>query len=134
MTPSQAPGAEGDLPSGHHWRLTCTGGPEDCYTFLETVHPTGRKDKGGMGGPALYPGSDLNVYIGSSDDGFLRVIIRASARARTARVRLGSGEVIELAPALRHPGMGIVVFAALLPRTVELVEYLVLDETGNVPA
>jgi hypothetical protein len=87
-----------------------------------------------MGGPALYPGSDLNIYTGSGNDGFLRVIIRASVRARVARLGLASGEVIELAPALHRPDMGIVVFAALLPRTVGPVECLVLDRAENVVA
>jgi hypothetical protein len=126
--------AEGDLPSGHHWRLTCSGSGESCYTFLEVLHPDGRKDRGGMGGPALYPGSDMNVYTGSRDDGLLRVIIRAAPRAHWADITLSSGETIRLAPAIRLTDMGIVVFAALLPRTAGPVGCAIVDAEGSTIA
>jgi hypothetical protein len=43
--------AEGDLPSGEHWILRAGGTSTEFGTFLETIHPDGRRDQGGMGGP-----------------------------------------------------------------------------------
>lgn len=47
--PELATVAEGDLPGGQHWILQAGGTREDFYTFLETVHPDGHRDQGGMG-------------------------------------------------------------------------------------
>jgi hypothetical protein len=54
--------AEGDLSTGEHWILRAGGTSTGFYTFLETVHPDGHRDEGGMGGPPLYPGSLLNTW------------------------------------------------------------------------
>ena len=69
--------AEGDLSTGEHWILRAGGTSTDFYTFLETVHPDGHRDEGGMGGPPLYPGSLLNTYTGGSERGLRRVVVRA---------------------------------------------------------
>jgi len=45
--------AEGDAPGGGRWCLKAGGPAEDYYTLIETVHPDGHRDEGGMGGPAL---------------------------------------------------------------------------------
>jgi hypothetical protein len=44
--------AEGDAPGGELWYLRAGGSAENFYTLLETVHPDGSRDEGGMGGPA----------------------------------------------------------------------------------
>jgi hypothetical protein len=46
--------AEGDAPAGERWYLKAGGSADDYYTMLETVHPDGHRDEGGMGGPVLY--------------------------------------------------------------------------------
>ena len=46
--------AEGDLATGEHWILKAGGTRDEFYTFLETIHPDGHRDEGGMGGPPLY--------------------------------------------------------------------------------
>jgi hypothetical protein len=43
--------AEGDLPTGEHWILRGGGTSGDFHTLLETIHPDGHRDEGGMGGP-----------------------------------------------------------------------------------
>lgn len=68
--------AEGDAPGGARWYLKAGGSADDYYTPLQTVHPDGRRDDGGMGGPVLYPGRLVNVYTGRADPGLLRVIVR----------------------------------------------------------
>jgi hypothetical protein len=42
--------AEGDAPGGERWYLKAGGSAGDYYTLMETVHPDGRRDEGGMGG------------------------------------------------------------------------------------
>lgn len=49
--------ATGDLPSGEHWILRAGGSDADFRTFMETIHPDGQRDEGGMAGPPLWPGS-----------------------------------------------------------------------------
>jgi hypothetical protein len=123
--------AEGDLPSGQHWILKAGGSREDFYTLLETVHPDGHRDEGGMGGALLYPGQLLNIYTGSDDRGLLRVIVRADQRVARLRLTLATGERLEAAAAA-DPGLGVSFFAALLPRTSHLVSLTPLD-TGDQP-
>jgi hypothetical protein len=45
--------ARGEGPGGERWSLRGGGSAADCYTLLETVHPDGQRDEGGMGGPVL---------------------------------------------------------------------------------
>ena len=119
VMPELALVAEGSLPSGHHWILTAGGTPEDFHTLLETVHPDGHRDKGGMAGPIVYPGRPLNIYLGADNRGLHRVLARARPSVAKARLVLGSGESLELAP-IAIDGLDVVVFAALLPRTCEI--------------
>jgi hypothetical protein len=90
--------AEGDLPTGERWAVRAGGTAEDYYTLLETVHPDGRRDEGGMGGPPLYPGHNLNTYTGGDDRGPHPVLARTSVRVRWLRMELDSGEVRDLEP------------------------------------
>lgn len=61
--------AEGDLATGEHWILKAGGTHADYYTSLETIHPDGRRDEGGMGGPPLDPGCLMNTYTGGPGAG-----------------------------------------------------------------
>src|ERR1039457_2099005 len=84
--------AEGDLPSGEHWILRAGGTSAEFGTFLETIHPDGRRDEGGMGGPPLWPGSIMNVYTGGTEAGPRRIVVRADPRVARVRVQLAGGE------------------------------------------
>src|SRR5215831_5234759 len=53
--------AEGEGTQGERWFLRAGGSSEAYFSMIETVHPDGRRDEGGMGGPALYPGQLLNT-------------------------------------------------------------------------
>jgi hypothetical protein len=66
-SPDLAVLAEGDLTTGEHWILKAGGTHEEFYTFLETIHPDGHHDEGGMGGPPLYPDGLMNTYTGGAD-------------------------------------------------------------------
>jgi hypothetical protein len=123
--------AEGDLPSGQHWILQAGGTREDFYTFLETVHPDGHRDQGGLGGPLLYPGSLLNTYTGGDDRGLLRLIVRADPRVAQLRLTLATGEHLELTAVATDPDLGVSFFAALLPRTTGLAGLTPLDPAGH---
>jgi hypothetical protein len=123
--------AEGDLPSGQYWILQAGGTREDFYTLLETVHPDGHRDQGGMGGPLLYPEHLLNAYSGGDDRGLLRLIVRADPRVARLRLTLTTGERLELAAAGTDPGVGVTYFAALLPRTTGLADLTPLDLAGH---
>jgi hypothetical protein len=132
MTPSElAVVAEGDLPTGEHWILKAGGTSEDFYTFLETVHPDGHRDEGGMGGPPLYPGSLLNTYTGGTDQGLRRVVIRADPRVARVRVQLAGGDQIDLPPLATQQEMGVSFFACLLPRSAGLVAITAIDADGQ---
>ena len=124
--------AEGDLPTGEHWTVKAGGTARDYYTFLETVHPDGHRDEGGMGGPPLYGGQILNTYTGGDDRGLRRVLARTSPKVRWLRLELASGEVRELAPVGADPAQGLNFFAALLPWTVSLAALTALDADRHV--
>lgn len=129
--PELATVAEGDLPSGQHWTLQAGGSRDDFYTFLETVHPDGHRDQGGFGGPLLYPGRLLNTYTGGDDRGLRRLVVRADPRVARLRLSLATGEQLELAAVATDTVLGVSFFAALLPRTAELVSLTPLDSDGR---
>lgn len=106
--------AEGDASGDERWYLRAGGSAEDYYTMLETVHPDERRDEGGMGGPALYPGELLNPYTGRADQGPLRVIVRADRRVRRLRLQSEMGEWCDILPNGDDPSVGVVFFATLL--------------------
>ena len=124
--------AEGDLPTGEHWTVKAGGTAGDYFTFLETVHPDGHRDEGGMGGPPLYAGHNLNSYVGGDDRGLRRILARTSPKVRWLRLELASGEVRELAPVGADPAQGLNFFAALLPWTVSLAALTALDADRRV--
>jgi hypothetical protein len=124
--------AEGDLASGQHWILKGGGTRDDFYTFLETIHPDGHRDEGGMGGPPLYPGSLMNTYTGASDRGLRRVVVRAHPRVANVRVKLASGELLDLPPLATRSDLGVSFFATLLPQTDGLVSVTAVGADGQV--
>ena len=84
-----------------------------------------------MGGPPLYPGTLMNTYTGGTERGLRRVVIRADPRVARVRVRLATGEGLELAQLATQSEMGIAFFAALLPRTAELVSVTAIGADGQ---
>ena len=125
--------AEGDAPGGARWYLKAGGSADDYYTLLETVHPDGHRDEGGMGGPVLYPGRLLNVYTGRADPGLLRVIVRADPRVRRLRFNSEMGERCDmLLPTVDDTGLGVTFFACLLPWTTGIVSLQGQDADGRV--
>jgi hypothetical protein len=115
--------AEGENARGEHWYLKAAGSPADYYTMLDTLHPDGRRDEGGMGGAPLYPGSRYNSYSGRADDGPLRVIVRTDPQVRRLRlsIRTTRDETLDLLPLAEDPEVGLVFFATLLPQPAELL-------------
>jgi hypothetical protein len=130
--PDLAVVAEGDLPSGQHWIVRAGGTSDDFYTVMETVHPDGQHDEGGMGGPPLYPGSVLNSYTGSTDRRLRRVLVRADPRVARVLLRLESGEELVLAPLGTRPDADVTIFAALLPYTADLAAVTAVGADGRV--
>ena len=131
-SPDLAVLAEGDLATGEHWILKAGGTHDEFYTFLETIHPDGHRDEGGMGGAPLYPGGLLNIYTGGAEPGLRRVVVRADPRVACVRVQLASGERIELPPLATRPDVGVSFFATLLSQTADLVSVTALDAGGEV--
>jgi hypothetical protein len=123
--------AEGDLPTGEHWILRAGGTGTDFYTFLETVHPDGHCDEGGMGGPPLCPGSLLNTYTGGSEDGLRRIVVRADPRVTRVRVDLAGREPLELSSLATLPEVGVSFFATLLPQNAKLVSVTAIGAHGQ---
>jgi hypothetical protein len=126
--------AEGDLPTGEHWVLRAGRTADNYYTFLETIHPDGHRDEGGMGGPELYPGQHLNSYTGGHDQGLRRVLVRSDSRVRRLLMELDTGEQRELLPVAAEPAAGLTFFVALLPWAVSPVRLEGLDGEGDVVA
>jgi hypothetical protein len=126
--------AEGDTTGGERWYLKAGGSAADYYTLLETVHPDGRRDEGGMGGPPLSPGELLNVYTGRADRGPLRVIVRADPRVRRLRFQSEMGESCDILPNGDDPSVGVVLFAILLRWRTGVVSMQGLDDDGQVRA
>jgi hypothetical protein len=124
--------AEGSLPTGQRWFLRAGGTSSDFYTFLETIHPDGHRDEGGMGGPPLYSGSLMNTYTGNSARGMSRVLVRADPQVARVRVQLGSGEQLDLRPVAGRSDIGLVFFATLLPPSAALVSVAAIGENGQV--
>jgi len=115
--------AEGENARGERWYLKAGGSPADYYTMLETLHPDGRRDEGGMGGAPLYPGSRYNSYTGRADDGPLRVIVRTDPRVRRLRlsIRTTRDETLDLVPLAEDTEAGLAFFATLPPQPAELL-------------
>jgi hypothetical protein len=130
--PDMAVLAEGGLSTGQRWVLRAGGTSSDFYTFLETIHPDGHGDEGGMGGPPLYPGSLMNTYTGRSEQGMRRVLVRADPHVARVRVHLGSQEQLDLPPVAARPDLGLVFFATLLPPSAVVVSVVAIDENGQV--
>jgi hypothetical protein len=124
--------AEGDLPTGEHWILRAGGTISHYYTFLETIHPDGHRDEGGMGGPPLYPGSLVSTCTGGSDRGLRRVVVRADPRVAHVRVELADGDPLILSPVATQQEPALSFFATLLPRTAQLVSLTPVDANGQV--
>jgi hypothetical protein len=125
--------AEGDLPTGQHWILKAGGtSADDFYTFLETIHPDGHRDEGGMGGPPLYPGSLMNTYTGGSGQGLRRVVVRADPRVAWVRLQLASGEQLDLPPLATRPDVGVSFFAKLLAKDAQLASVTAIGADGQV--
>lgn len=123
--------AEGDLPSGEHRILRAGGTSADFETSLETIHPGGRRDQGGMGGPPLWPGSIINIYTGGTDTGLRRIVVRADPRVALVRVQLASGDHLDLPPVATLPDPSLAFFATLLPRTAAIAAITAIDATGQ---
>lgn len=100
--------------------------------MLETVHPDGHRDEGGMGGPVLSPDRLLNLYTGRADSGPLRVIARADQRVRQLRFRSLRGEQCEMRPVAAAGELGVTFFAILLPWDNDLASIEALDADGQV--
>jgi hypothetical protein len=125
--------AEGENARGERWYLKAAGSPADYYTMLETLHPDGRRDEGGMGGALLYPGSRYNSYTGRADDGPLRVIIRTDPQVRRLRlsIRTTRDETLDLLPLAEDPEVGLVFFATLLPQPAALLSIQGFGDDGE---
>jgi hypothetical protein len=123
--------AQGEGPGGERWYLRGGGSAADYYTFLETVHPDGHRDEGGMGGPVLYAGQLLNGYTGRADQGPLRVIVRADPRVRRLRCQSPTGDWHDLLPVGADAALGVTYFAALLPGIASLDFVQALDGDGR---
>ena len=123
--------AEGELATGERWSLQAGGARLDFYSFLETVHPDGSRDSGGMGGPPLQEGSLLNIYTGGSEHGLRRVLVRANPAVATVRVNLSGEEPALLRPVAERRDLGVVFFVALLPQTAVLGSVTALDDAGR---
>jgi hypothetical protein len=127
--------AEGETTRGERWYLRAGGSPEAYDSMLVTVHADGRRDQGGMGGPALYPGDLLNVYLGRADQGPLRVVVRTDPRVQRLRLRSERGERCDmLAPSAHDPAAGVNLFAVLLPWTTGVTSMEGLDAGDQVLA
>ncbi len=124
--------AQGTLPTGERWEVRAGGTDQDYYTFLRTVHPDGRRDEGGMGGPTLLAGAVLNTYIGQADGGLLRVLARTLSTVYWMRLELGSGEVRVLTPVGHDGARGLSFYAALLPPAQTVTALLPLNLRGEV--
>jgi hypothetical protein len=124
--------AEGNLPAGQHWILKGGGTRDDFYTFLETIHPDGHRDEGGMGGKLLNERSLMNTYTGGSDQGLRRVVVRADPRVATVRVELASGELLDLPPVATRSDLGVSFFAALLSQAEGLVSVTAVGADGQM--
>src|SRR5215469_17723039 len=119
--------AQGETVAGEHWYLKAGGSAEDYYTMLETVHPDGRRDEGGMGGPVLYPDQPVNLYTGRAGTGPLRVIVRADLRVRQLRLRSQRAEQCEIRSVTADAELGVTFFAILLPWDNGLASIEALD-------
>lgn len=124
--------AQGETVAGEHWYLKAGGSADDYYTMLRTVHPDGRRDEGGMGGPVLYPDRLLHLYTGRANPGLLRVIARADPRVRQLRLRSQRGEQCQMRPVADDAELGVTFFAILLPWETELVSLEALDGDDQV--
>ena len=124
---------EGRLPSGEHWILRAGGTEDDYDTVLQTIHPDGHRDAGGMGGPPLKC-EHIDVYTGRHNQGLGRIIVRSDAQVRKVLAELDTGEQVEVPSVGKDPAMGLTFYATLLPRSVCPTLVKAFDGEGRVIA
>jgi hypothetical protein len=123
--------AEGETTRGERWYLRAGGSPQAYDSMLETVHADGRRDQGGMSGPALYPGDLLNIYLGRAGQGPLRVVVRTDPRVQQLRLQSESGaQCVLLVPSAHDPVADVNLFAVLLPWSADVTSIEGLDADG----
>lgn len=113
--------AEGDLLTGERWILRVGGTVTDFNTSLETIYPGGHRDRGGIAGPALYPGQLVNVYTGGTGRGLRRVVVRADPRVTELRLHIAGIEALDLKPVATLVQPALSFFVTLLPAAACLV-------------
>jgi hypothetical protein len=124
--------AEGTGPGGVQWLLRAGGTESDFYTMLETRQANGRVDSGGMGGPMLPADSVMNVYYGTSGQGFLRVVARTNMTVHTLRLRTADkDEPIDLTSIGTNDKYPIKFFVAILPDTLHIASIEAFGKNGS---
>lgn len=84
--------AQGLSAQGDRWVLEVEGDAGELSTMLLVTTPEDQQEGGGVGGgPALHPGSRINVYTGSTSVGPRRFLARVAADVRAVVVTLSDG-------------------------------------------
>jgi hypothetical protein len=125
---------DGVEPDGTTWSVTAHGSPDDYYTLIRVDTPDGRSAEGGMGGPLLYQESAVNVYLGRSDFGPQRVVIRARPAVEQVAIHGDDGTIVVLPCLTRSTPGSVGVFGGVLPRSLAVREVVPLDGRGGVLA
>lgn len=99
---------------------------------VQTINSVGRRRMvGGIGGPLMWAGHQLRVWVGSRDSGpnfFIGILDRA---ARSMKVETSDGQVLLIATAELGAGMGLRVAAGQLPLGVGVLRSVGTGEDGQ---
>jgi hypothetical protein len=125
--------AHGAGPEGFRWDLEVHGDADELFTSVEITLVDGRTPWGtGCGGPALYPGSRLNICTGSDDTGPRTFIARVASDVRAVVIRLSDGTREDLVLHGDPDELGARIAVLVYPRELDIhrVELLAVDGTA----
>jgi hypothetical protein len=131
--PPLSPVGHGVAPGGERFTITAGGTRADCWTFMDIDLPDGRRaGGGGMGGPAVAPGSRMNTSEHWSDDVHYLV-----ARFDPVIIRLrlefagGTPATVDLTPCGTSATLRLAFAGALIPPGRELSGLSAWDAHGQ---
>lgn len=128
--------ASGMWPDGTRWVIRAGGQPDNCTTTLDITLPDGRSvGGGGHGGPALVPGSCVNVSVHRGVGGVRYLVGRVAPSVRILHIcfaNQGHSTDQILKPVATSEGLGVAFVAAMLPEE-EIVAMIAFGAESSRP-
>jgi hypothetical protein len=125
--------ASGHTDDGRAWVIEAGGSSSECWTFMRIRRPDGRwTPGGGLGGVAIGAGRSMNLSTHREDDDLAYVVGRVHPRVSLVRLRLATGEVLDVRPSGVAPDLGVRFVGLVLPERAVVTAAEALDDSGRM--